>query len=69
MRPNTRYRGRKPGHIRRTIWRAICGFGFLLVLGAAGNSDLGEPPEMVVPPLVIGLALFAVGGYLGGLIQ
>lgn len=69
MRPHKRYRGRKPGQTRRTIWRAICAFGFFLALGAAGNSDMGEPPEMVVPPLVIGLALFALGGYLGGLIR
>ncbi len=64
-----RYRGRKPGHIRRTVWRTICGFGLLLTLGAAGNSDLGMSTAMVVPPLVIGLTLFAVGGYLGELIQ
>ncbi len=69
MRPHKRYRGRKPGQTRRTIWRAVCVFGLGLVFGAAGNSDLGEPPEMVVPPLLIGLVLFALGGYLGGLFQ
>lgn len=67
MSPYKRYRGRKPGQTRRTICRALCGFGFLLALGAAGNSDMGEPLIRVIPPLLIGLAMFAGGGYFGDL--
>lgn len=67
MRPYKRYRGCKPGTTYRTICRVLCGLGLLLALGAAGNSDMGEPLGRVIPPLVVGLALFAGGGYLGGL--
>lgn len=64
-----RYRGRKPGYIFRKVCRGPSGVGFLVVLGSAGNSDAGAPLGPCVIGTVIGLAMFAGFGYLGGLFQ
>lgn len=69
MKTYKRYRGHKPGATYRTICRALCCVGFVLVLVAAGNSDMGEPLCRVIPLLVGGIALFIWGGCRGELFR
>ena len=69
MKGYARYRGRKPGHTIRTIWRAVCGVGLLLTFCAAGHSDEGAPMSVVMPMLLIGMVMFAAGGYFGELFE
>lgn len=52
------------------VCRAVCVAGFLLMLGTAGASDADAIPfDQIVWQLLVGLAMFAGGGYLGGIIQ
>lgn len=69
MRFYKRYRGRKPGHIFRTVCRGLSGVGFLAVLISAMHSDAGAPLWICLIAAVVGAAMFAGFGYLGGLIK
>lgn len=54
----------------RTACGVVAGFGFLIMLGAAGGSDTGTlalPESFYLAAL--GLGLFAAGCYLGGYIE
>lgn len=62
-----RYRGRKPWKTRQTVYRALCGLGFLIVLCSAGWSDAGAPLGPCFGWAVLGLVMFALFGHLGGL--
>lgn len=51
--------------------RALCGLSFLYVLGLAGNSDLGLEPNTAVlfVKLSVGVAIFGLSAWLGGLMK
>lgn len=56
--------------IRTRICGIICFLGFMVMLGAAGSSDLNliSYPELI-KQCAIGMAMFVGGGYLGGFIE
>ena len=64
-----RYRGRTPWLIRQKVYRALCVIGLLVVIGSAGNSDAGAPLGPCVVWALVGLAMFAGFGKLGGLME
>jgi hypothetical protein len=51
--------------------RALCGLSFLYMLGLAGNSDLGLEPSTAVlfVKLSVGVAIFGLSAWLGGLMK
>lgn len=53
--------------IYKTVCGTICFLGFMLLIGTAGASDLNliDFPQ-IVWQVSLGLAMFAVGGTLGG---
>ncbi len=61
-----RYRGRKPGWLRQKIWRGVCIFGLILTLCAAGDADMGFSGWWCWCRFFGGIALFGLGGKLGG---
>lgn len=58
------------GHRRRERFRSVCqtlALVGLLVALAAGGADVAVSLGACAVPLAVGLAMFAVFGYLGGL--
>lgn len=56
--------------IFKTACGIVCALGFLVMLGAAGGSDTNTLSfGQVFRMSLLGLGMFAGGGYLGGIIQ
>ena len=55
----------------QTTCRVLCGLSFLWLLGVAGNSDLGLEPSTAVlfVKLSVGVAVFGLSAWLGGLMK
>lgn len=55
----------------KKIMRCLCGLSFLYILGVAGNSDLGLEPNTTVlfVKLSVGVAIFGLTAWLGGLLK
>ena len=53
---------------RQKLFQVICALGFLVLYGTAGASDYGDIGfGQTVAQSVIGILMFALGGYFGGL--
>ena len=55
----------------KKLMRSLCGLSFLYILGLAGNSDLGLEPSIaaLVVKLSVGVAIFGLSAWLGGLMK
>lgn len=54
----------------RTICGVVCFLGVVLMLSTAGESDHGSiTVGRTIIQLIVGLAMFAGGGFLGGFMQ
>ena len=58
-------------HRFQITMRALCDLSFLYILGVAGNSDLGLEPSTAVlfVKLSVGVAIFGLSAWLGGLMK
>lgn len=54
----------------RAAARVVCGLGLLVVFATAGASDAGDLTiRQIVTRGLVGLVMFAGGGYFGGLME
>lgn len=55
----------------KKLMRSLCGLSFLYILGVAGNSDLGLEPStaVLIVELNVGVAIFGLSAWLGGLMK
>ena len=55
----------------KKLMRSLCGLSFLYILGLAGSSDLGLEPStaVLVVKLSVGVAIFGLSAWLGGLMK
>lgn len=58
-------------HRFQIAMKTLCGLSFLYILGLAGNSDLGLEPStaVLVVKLSVGVAIFGLSAWLGGLMK